>query len=51
MNKNTQDGNLYFFKKDHKILIVIIYVNDLFIINKESHTKGQLFQVQTERAI
>lgn len=48
MNKNTQDGDLYFFKKDHKILIVIIYVDDMFIIiNKESHIRGQLFQVQT----
>lgn len=27
------------------------YVDDLFIINKESHTRGQLFQVQTLRAI
>jgi hypothetical protein len=47
MNKNIQDEKIYFFKKDHKILIVIIYVDDVLIINKESHTRGQLFQVQT----
>lgn len=44
MTKNDADHNLYYLKEDRKMLIIVLYVDDLIIIVNQPHWENSLIE-------